>query len=202
VANTDDATVRLLERARAGDADALEDLFARHMPLLRKWASGRLPRWARDIVETSDLVQETVLETFKRLDGFEARGEGALQAYLRQAFLNRLRNQLRRAIKRPPAEELDSAVSDEATSPLEAAIGRETLERYERALQRLDPDEREAVVTRIEFGFSYAEVAEALGKPSADAARMAVVRALVKLAKEMEVNVKGSADSVTDSSSE
>ncbi|MGH9254575.1 MAG: RNA polymerase sigma factor [Vicinamibacterales bacterium] len=187
--STADETVRLLERARAGDAAALEDLFARHIPLLRRWASGRLPRWARDIVDTSDLVQETVLDTFKHLDGFEPRGEGALRAYLRQAFINRLRNQLRRAIRRPPAEALDSAVASDTTSPLEAAIGRETLERYERALERLDPDEREAVVTRIEFGLSYAEVAEALGRPSADAARMAVVRALVKLAKEMDVNV-------------
>lgn len=184
-----DTTIRLLERARAGDSTAVDDLFARHIPMLRRWASGRLPRWARGNVDTSDLVQETVLETFKRLDGFEPRGEGALQAYLRQAFINRLRNQLRRAIARPAPQELDSAIPDEATSPLEAAIGRETLERYEAGLERLDPDERDAIVTRVELGFSYAEVAEALGKPSADAARMAVVRALVKLAKEMDLSV-------------
>ena len=73
------------------------------------------------------------------------------------------------------------------TSPLEAAIGSQTLDRYEAALARLTEDEREAVVTRVEFGLSYAEVADALGKPSADAARMAVVRALVKLAREMEL---------------
>ena len=183
----EDATVRLLERARTGDRAALDDLFARHIPLLGKWARGRLPRWARDIVDTSDLVQETVLETFKRLDAFEPRGEGALQAYLRQAFINRLRNQLRRAIKRPAPESLDSAMPNEATSPLEAAIGAETLERYEAALDRLDSVERDAVVMRIELGFSYAEVAAALGKPSPDAARMMVVRALVKLATEMNI---------------
>jgi RNA polymerase sigma-70 factor (ECF subfamily) len=184
-----DATVHLLERARRGDSAALDDLFARHLPLLQRWASGRLPRWARDIVDTSDLVQETVFETFKRLDSFEPRGDGALQAYLRQAFINRLRNQLRKAIKRPFAEELDSAVPNDATSPLEAAIGRETLEHYEAALQRLGPDERDAVVMRIELGFSYAEIAAALGKPSPDAARMMVVRAVVKLANEMDLNV-------------
>jgi RNA polymerase sigma-70 factor (ECF subfamily) len=184
-----DATVHLLERARRGDSAALDDLFARHLPLLQRWASGRLPRWARDIVDTSDLVQETVFETFKRLDGFEPRGDGALQAYLRQAFINRLRNQLRKAIKRPAAKELDSALPNDATSPLEAAIGRETLEHYEAALQRLTPDERDAVVMRIELGFSYAEIAAALGKPSPDAARMMVVRALVKLANEMDLNV-------------
>src|SRR5262245_33600016 len=84
-----DATIELLARARLGDRTALEQLFARHVPLLRSWASGRLPRWARDIADTSDLVQETVVTALKNLDAFEPRGEGALQAYLRTAVVNR-----------------------------------------------------------------------------------------------------------------
>jgi RNA polymerase sigma-70 factor (ECF subfamily) len=88
---------------------------------------------------------------------------------------------------RPAAAEIDSQLPHDGTSPLEAAIGTQALERYEAALARLTDEEREAVVTRVEFGLSYAEVADALGKPSADAARMAVVRALVKLAREMDL---------------
>jgi RNA polymerase sigma-70 factor (ECF subfamily) len=155
---------------------------------LKRWATGRLPRWARGNVDTSDLLQETMLETFKRLDAFEPRGKGALQAYLRQAFLNRLRNQLRRAMGRPAPQELDSRMPDDATSPLEAAIRGETFERYEAGLARLDPDERDAIVMRIELGFSYAETAEALDKPSPDAARMFVARAVLKLARAMNVD--------------
>ena len=184
----DDATVRLLERARSGDQAALDELFERHLKLLERWATGRLPRWARGNVDTSDLVQETILETFKRLDGFEARGKGALQAYLRQAFINRLRNQLRHAMGHPAAEELDSRIPDDATSPLAAAIRSETFERYEAGLEQLDPDERDAIVMRLELGFNYAEVAQALDKPSSDAARMFVARALVKLAKAMDLS--------------
>jgi RNA polymerase sigma-70 factor (ECF subfamily) len=181
----DDETIRLLARARAGDRDALERLFARHIPLLKRWASGRLPRWARDIADTSDLIQESVFETFKRIESFEPRGEGALQAYLRQAVVNRLRNQLRRVGSRPGRADLDPALPDDATSPLEAAISRETLDRYEAALERLRPDERDAIVCRIEFGMTYAEIATALDRPSSDAARMAVVRALERLTAEM-----------------
>ena len=48
-----------------------------------------------------------------------------------------------------------------------------------------DPEEREAIIARIELGLSHAEVAEALGKPSAAAAHMAVSRALIRLAREM-----------------
>ncbi|HVL67841.1 MAG TPA: sigma-70 family RNA polymerase sigma factor [Vicinamibacterales bacterium] len=180
-----DNTTDLLQRARAGDEQALEELFARHVPLLKRWASGRLPRWARDITDTSDLVQETAVATFKRLDAFEPRGEGALQAYLRQAIVNRIRSQIRNRRARPEAVELESQIPDEGTSPLEAAIGQQTVEQYEAGLNRLTPEERDAIVSRVEFGLSFAEVAEVLGKPSPDAARMAVVRALVRLAEEM-----------------
>jgi RNA polymerase sigma-70 factor (ECF subfamily) len=159
------------------------------VPILKRWASGRLPRWARDISDTSDLIQETIINTIKQLNRFECRGDGALQAYLRQAVINRVRNEIRRAATRPHTAELDSHLPADQASPLEAAIGKQTLESYEAALNRLDDDQREAVITRVEFGFSYAEVAEVLGKPSPDAARMVVVRALVRLAKEMDLNV-------------
>jgi hypothetical protein len=43
-----ESTFVLLARARAGDDRALEPMFARYLPRLRRWASGRLPRWARD----------------------------------------------------------------------------------------------------------------------------------------------------------
>ncbi len=180
-----DGTAHLLARARAGDAEALDALFARHLPNLRRWARGRLPRWARDMADTTDLVQDTLLQVFKRIDGFEARGTGALQAYLRQALMNRIRNEFRRAARQADRTSLSPDIVDDGTSPVEAAIGREAMERYEAALGRLSSIDREAVVCRIELGLSHEEIAEALGKPTAGSARVAVSRALVKLAEEM-----------------
>lgn len=181
-----DRTIDLLARARDGDDDALDQLFARHIPLLRRWASGKLPRWARDIADTPDLVQDTALQTFRNLEAFEPRGDGALQAYLRQALINRVRNELRRHATRPVAVDLDSHQPADAPSPFDAAVAAETNARYEVGLAGLTPDERDAVVSRVEFGLSYAEVAETFGRPSADAARMYVARAIVKLARLME----------------
>lgn len=54
-----DATVHLLARARSGDERALEALFARYLTPLRRWARGRLPQRARDMVDTQDVVQLT-----------------------------------------------------------------------------------------------------------------------------------------------
>lgn len=181
-----DDTGDLLDRARGGDEQALNALFERHLPALRRWASGRLPQWARDVADTTDLVQETVIDALKHLDRFEHRGPGALQAYLRQAVVNRIRNELRRVARRGVPEVLDSGVQDQGASPLEAAIGQEMLEEYDAALARLRPDEREAIVSRVELGLDYQEIADVLQKPSANAARMAVVRALVRLAEEMK----------------
>jgi len=180
-----DHTVDLVERAKSGDPDAMNRLFARFLPTLRRWASGRLPRWSRDLMDTDDLVQETVIRAVKRIDQFESRHEGALQAYLRQAVVNRIRDEIRRATRSPAAAALDEEQRDRAASPLEMAIGREAVDRYEAALTRLRPEEREAIVARVEMECSYQEVADALGKPSPDAARMTVSRALLRLAEEM-----------------
>lgn len=181
------STSDLLARARAHDDAALNELLERYLPLLRRWARGRLPAWTRDLRDTDDLVQETLVQTLHRLDAFELRHEGALQAYLRQALMNRVRDEIRRVSRRPAAGELPEDIEDAAVSPLEAAIGSEAAERYEAALLRLKAEEREVIVARVEMGNSYQHIAAAHGKSSPDAARMAVARALVRLAEEMDV---------------
>ena len=180
-----ESTALLLERARAGDVQALDALFARYLPAFRRWARGRLPAWARDLADTQDLVQDVLLQTLRKIGTFEPRHEGALQAYLRQALLNRMRDELRRVQRRGVRTEFDTAQPDQGPSPLEAAVGREGIERYERALTSLRPEEAEAVIGRLEMGYSYAELADVLGKPSADAARAATERAIARLIKEM-----------------
>jgi RNA polymerase sigma factor (sigma-70 family) len=181
-----ESTFQLIERARVGDQEAIERLFARHLKPLQRWASGRLPKWARDLADTDDLVQDTLVQTFKRIEAFEPRRVGALQAYLRQAVLNRIRNELRRKGRQPHATDLENLDVESADSPLEQAIGREAVERYEQALQRLTAEEREAIIARVELGYNYEELAEALGKPTSEAARKAARRALLRLAQEME----------------
>ena len=44
-----DSTQQLLHRIRAGDDAARERLLARYLPMLRRWAHGRLPSYARDL---------------------------------------------------------------------------------------------------------------------------------------------------------
>jgi RNA polymerase sigma-70 factor (ECF subfamily) len=121
-----------------------------------------------------------------KLDQFDHRGEGALLAYLRQALLNRIRNEYRRVGRRPEMTEVHTGLDAERRSPLESAILTQDLERYDAAMEQLEEEERAAVMLRLELGYAYAEIAQALQKPSEDAARMAVSRAILKLAKLMK----------------
>jgi len=181
----DETSFDLLQRVRRGDSQALDRLLHRYTPALRRWARGRLPRWARDVSDTQDLVQDTLIQAMKHLEGFRYEGPGALQAYLRQALMNRIRDELRRAQRRPIATGLDVDIPERAASPLEQAIGHEALDAYEAALSELRAEDREAIIARLELGQSYEEVAAILGKPTANAARVAVQRAVVRLAEKM-----------------
>ena len=183
---TDNETsFQLLLRARDGDQDAVELLCARYLPRLNRWARGRLPRGARSAMDTGDVVQEVLINVIRRLKMFEPRDEGTFQGYLRQALTNRFRDEARKINSHPVASPLDSAWPSFGPSPLEIAIGREGVERYEAALERLRPDDQRAIIARCEWGMDHDEIAAALGKPSANAARVAIHRALVRLAKEM-----------------
>ena len=175
----------LLRQAQAGDSQALSRLFGRYMPPLLRFAHRRVPPWARSAMDTGDLVQETILHAFRRIKFFEPRQNGALLGYLRRALLNRIRDQFRKAGRRPPPVELDDSAVDTGQSPLEYAITEEDRARYTEGLSKLRPADREAIVGRLELGYSYEQLALVLRKPSPEAARLAVRRALVKLGEQM-----------------
>lgn len=176
-----ECTTALLARVRDGDATAREHLLARYLPRLRRWAHGRLPFHARRFADTDDLVQITFVRTLNRLQDFEPQREGAFLAYLRTILLNAVREEIRRSARTPAALPLD-----EALSQVEREVGSTLLSEYEAALARLGERDREAVILRVEFGYSHHEIAEAIGSPSANAARMSVTRALVRLAEQMQ----------------
>jgi RNA polymerase sigma-70 factor, ECF subfamily len=181
-----ESTATLLERVRLGDCLAREHLARRYLATLLRWGHRRLPPYARELSDTQDLVQNTLLKALDHVGSFEPRREGAFLAYLRTILLNEVRGEIRRAARRPRGP-LSDEIPDPTVSPVEQAIGSVALDAYEAALNQLGDEEREGVILRIEMGFSHRQVAEALGKPSADAARMLVARAMVRLTEAMNV---------------
>ena len=182
---SDESTLELVIRARGGDRMAVEALLQRCLPDLTRWAHGRLPVAARGAIDTGDLVQDAALHALRRLDAFEPRHVGAMQAYLRQSVINRIRDEVRRIGRHPAAVELPEEHPADVTSPLEFAIQAESYERYRQALGSLKPRDRKFVVARVEVQWSLPEIAHRFGMRTADAARMAVSRALRRLSARM-----------------
>jgi RNA polymerase sigma-70 factor (ECF subfamily) len=178
---SDEPTIELVVRAREGDRLAVEALLQRSIPGLRRFAHGRLPPAARGSLDTGDLVQETVLHVLRRLDTFEPRHVGAMQAYLRQSVINRIRDEVRRIGRHPTPAELPEDLASEMPSPLEEAVRAEAYERYRAVLVQLSPRDREMVVARIEAQWNLGEIAQRFNMRTVDGARMAVTRALRRL---------------------
>jgi RNA polymerase sigma-70 factor (ECF subfamily) len=178
---SEETSLSLLARAKQGDAVAVEALMGRYLARLQRWASGRVPSGARSLLDTDDVVQDALMNTFRRLDDFTPRHDGALMAYLRQAVANRIRMELRRRHPVADASIEPDGLASSLPSPLETVVGRDAFARYEQALAQLDEDDRAAVIGRFEMGLSYDALARALERPSSEAARKAVERAVRRL---------------------
>jgi len=184
-----DSTLALIDRARAGDRAAIELIAERYRDALVRFAHGRVPVSARGMLDTQDLVQVALMRTLQRLDAIDSRLSGSLLAYLRRAVLNQILDESRNAGRRPRLVSLNGEPPGLDRDPLDALISREEHDRYEVALSRLAADQQEAFILRVEMDCSYAEIAEALGRTSAEAARMLVrraIRTLVKLLRHRE----------------
>jgi RNA polymerase sigma-70 factor (ECF subfamily) len=180
-----ESSIDLVLKAQSGDAAALEELLARYLPRLQRWASGRMPIGIRSMNDTGDIVQDAVIRSLRNLNSLQIKTEGDLQAYLRKAIRNRIIDEIRRYERRPQREQVPENAIADCTDPLEAVIGAEMLAAYERALEGLSDEERQAIILKVELHLTYEEIARQLDKPTPAAARMAVTRALKRLAATM-----------------
>lgn len=166
------------------DSTTLAQLLSRCLPDLRRWVHGRLPQWARTAGDTSDLIQEAAFRTLRRVDTLDLRSREALAAYLRAAVLNRIRDEHRRFARRGEHDALSEGLIDPAPSPVDEVLTREKEARYREALLRLRPSDRELIVAHIELDYTHEQLGCMTGR-SPNAARMALARAIRRLAEEM-----------------
>lgn len=182
---TRETTASLLIDVRQGEPQAIERLVRRYQEILQRWAHGQIPRKARGLVDTGDVVQSTLVRALDRVRSFTPCRAGAFLAYLRRILWNQIRDQARRGERQPETQGLSEELPAPDPSPLEQLIGGEVLRAYEKALAVLPRPMQKAVILRIELGRSHDEVARSVGAPSPDAARMLVARAMVRLAEGM-----------------
>jgi RNA polymerase sigma-70 factor (ECF subfamily) len=181
-----DSSFGLLKQANAGDRLALDRLLLRYLSRMRRWATRRLPAWARERNDTEDLVQDTLLNAFRNLRAIRMEHDGSLRVYMRRALRNRINDEIRRAVRNPTATELQETLPADVASPLEQSITRQDLARCRAAIARLRPADREIILVKLAHGaVSFRTLAALTGRSSEDAARVAFTRALHRLAHEM-----------------
>lgn len=179
-------TARLIRRAQHGDLGARDELFDRHRQELARWAHGRLPKATRDLRDTDDLVQDSMLRALGRLQHFEPQRNGSFLAYLCQILNNLVRDEMRSVKRRPGHEELTTDMAASDATPAQEHDAVRVMDRYRHALKKLSTDQRDALILRLELGLPYEAIAEELGRANVNAVRSLVSRGLERLTRLME----------------
>ncbi len=180
-ANGNSTSRSLLARAQRGDTHALGRLFLRCLPDLHRWAHAQLRRVRRrGDLDSQDVVQDAFLRTIRRFDDLDLHSRQALAAYLRQAVLNRIRDEHRRVSRRSPLEAVSTSATDQSPTPFDQALTAEDNARYLAGLNRLSETDRELIVAHVELDYTHEQLGRMTGR-SANAARMALQRAIQRL---------------------
>jgi len=180
-----ESTAELVTRVRRGDRDAGDALADRELRALRQSVHGTLPRIARDINDTDDVVQEAFLRTWRHINRIDVSKPGSFRAYTRRTAKNHVIDRVRQVLRRPVSDEL-TEVADSKPGPdaqMEQARFRSHIQA---ALEQLTRSDRRLITARFDREWSYALIADKLAKPSAEAARMAVHRACKRLLADLD----------------
>jgi RNA polymerase sigma-70 factor (ECF subfamily) len=189
----------LVERARAGDGEALRLLLNRHEPSLRDRVRRELPASLRRKVGASDVIQEAYLGVHRNLANFEPRGEGSFERWLARIVDNKVRDTLRhylargkrgrqREVSRPHRADTRQFPARQPT-PSAIAMAAELEARVRESFERLSPDHQDALRLLRDEGLSMEQAGERLGR-SGEAMRKLYARAVTRLrelTREMEV---------------
>jgi RNA polymerase sigma-70 factor (ECF subfamily) len=183
----------LLSRAQGGDRVAIEALFERLLPRVRRIVALRMGCRERELDEREDLVQETLLDVFRGLGRLEYRHDGAFCHWLADLVKNNLRDQVRRRnaakrdVRRVVRSDLlsDSVLGHDSTTPSRIVRGVELEEQIETALLALDERQRRVIELRKLCDLSFEEISHELGLSTPSSARSLFSRAMAALAEKL-----------------
>jgi RNA polymerase sigma-70 factor (ECF subfamily) len=182
----------LFERARGGDAAALERLLEHYLPHLHAFVRVRLDAVVRARESSMDVVQSVCRELLGARPRFEFRGEDRFRAWLFTSALNKIMEKQRfhRFEKRDPEREspLPEADDDDVVAnlltPSLCAIGKETAHAITAAMDALDPQHREVIALARVVRLPHQVIAEVMGRSEA-AVRQLLARAVLRLSEEL-----------------
>lgn len=193
-----DETAALVERAQAGDSDALNELFARYYQTMVEVARRRLGPRLRAKEDPDDLAQTTFREATRDFQSYRYQGEGSLLRWLIQILQNKIRDRAEfysagkrdlskeRSLEAPEQSGAGSVTIEPEAEDLSVTMQvqrEESFELLRRALDDLSPDHRTAITLVFFQGLSLREAGKRMGNRSEDAVRMLLRRAEERMAE-------------------
>lgn len=196
----------LVDAARSGDRQALEDLLRRHHDRLHLLCR----RLCRDLSDAEDATQNAMIAIVRGLDRYDGRAEFSTWAY--RVATNACMDELRRRARRPTPVQLEHDDTDAAVGPgrsvrANARIGHDPIDpaefvvrseqqgRLQLALEALEESFRVPVVLRDVADMDYAEIGELLGLPPGTV-RSRISRGRAKLASILDIGNQSGSDTV------
>ncbi|MBI4583274.1 MAG: sigma-70 family RNA polymerase sigma factor [Planctomycetes bacterium] len=189
------STLRLVQRAQLGDAQAFNEMLRRYQDQLLSFIFLRLGPRLRRKIEVEDIFQETVLRAFLSLKDLRWQNNRSFFQWLGAIAEHVIKNQVRyhfQTLKRGGCSEEEDARQEDMpvelqelmdsrqTSPSKALFREERFKRLEEALRSLKKDYREVIILARVRGLPIPEIARRMNR-SADAVSMLLLRALRKL---------------------
>jgi RNA polymerase sigma-70 factor (ECF subfamily) len=160
----------LVERARAGERAAFDQLVSRYQRRLMRL----LTRLLNDPAEAEDVVQETFIKAYRALRHF--RGDAAFYTWLyriaintaKNALLNRKRHvasqRVEPSLSRPEGSNEDERLRD-INTPESMLASKQIAQTVNAAMDALPIDLRTAIALREIEGLSYEEIAQIMACP-------------------------------------
>ena len=163
---TGEEELRLVERVRAGETEAFEDLVRAHEKSVYNLAL----RMTGNPQDAEDMAQEAFLKAYRSLPDF--RGESKFSVWLYRIVSNVCLDHLRRQSRRPTVsltaaddeggEDAQWDVPDESFSPERLLERKLTREAVQKGLAQLPEEQRQILLLREIRGLSYEEIGEIL----------------------------------------
>lgn len=187
-------TIGILRRARSGDDKAVDELFERYLPRVRRIVALRLGTPLKDFATYEDIVQESLLRAFEKLDSFQEMTEGTFRNWMATCVMSAVNLYFRKeaAQKRGRGrvrqlgnlgrEGLSDSIFKGKGPGASTLVGRKEMEnRIETVLLSLEDHHREVIILRHLCEMTSREIADALGFESAATVRKVLSRAMGKL---------------------
>jgi len=196
-------SVELVFQVKRGDHSALNELFRRYLPRLRRVVRIKMGPRLRQYLDPDDLVQETYMVAMSKVSELEIRSQASIMQWLTKIAEYQIRNKISyiQAQKRDPSRERHIRTGDppssetnisgvvvqhEGPTPSQILSRAELEELIDACVERLEPqDYREVILLRDYYGSDWDSIREQMDRPTVEAARELHRRAHSKLREKM-----------------